>query len=47
MVFALGSAIGQLWGGIVLDRFGVTSLTGGAAALGVLAVGVLFKVRRA
>jgi predicted MFS family arabinose efflux permease len=46
MVFALGSAIGQLWGGIVLDRFGVTSLIGGAVVLGTLAVGVLFKVRR-
>jgi MFS family permease len=46
MVFALGSAIGQLWGGIVLDRLGVISLIGGAAVLGILAIGVLFKVRR-
>jgi predicted MFS family arabinose efflux permease len=43
MVFALGGAIGQLWGGIVLDRFGVASLVGGAAVLGALSIGVLLR----
>jgi predicted MFS family arabinose efflux permease len=43
MVFALGGAIGQLWGGIVLDRFGVASLVGGAAVLGALSMGVLLR----
>jgi len=40
LVFALGGAIGQLWGGIALDQFGVTSLIGGASVLVVLAVTV-------
>jgi predicted MFS family arabinose efflux permease len=43
MVFALGGAIGQLWGGIVLDRFGVASLVGGAAVLGAFSMGVLLR----
>jgi predicted MFS family arabinose efflux permease len=40
MAFTLGNAIGQLWGGIALDRFGVMSLVGGAIVLVVLAVTV-------
>jgi len=40
MAFTLGSAVGQLWGGIALDRFGVMSLVGGAIVLVVLAVTV-------
>jgi MFS family permease len=46
MVFALGGAIGQLWGGIALDRFGTTSLVGGAAVLGALSIGVLLRADR-
>jgi MFS family permease len=45
-VFALGGVIGQLWGGIALDRFGTTSLVGGAAVLGTLAIGVLLRAGR-
>jgi MFS family permease len=41
MVFALGGVVGQLWGGVALDRFGVISLAGGAAVLGALSMGVL------
>jgi predicted MFS family arabinose efflux permease len=37
MVFWIGSASGQLWGGIAVDRFGVTALLAGSAML--LAVG--------
>jgi predicted MFS family arabinose efflux permease len=46
LTFALGSGIGQLWGGVALDQFGMTGLIGGAGVLGVLSVGVLFSVRR-
>ena len=41
MVFALGGIVGQVWGGVALDRFGVISLAGGAAVLGALSMGVL------
>jgi hypothetical protein len=33
MVFWIGSASGQLWGGIAVDRFGVTELLAGSAVL--------------
>lgn len=45
LAFALGGAIGQLWGGVVLDQFGAMGLIGGAAVLGALSVGVLGAVR--
>jgi MFS family permease len=45
-VFALGGVIGQLWGGIALDRFGPASLAGGAAVLGALSIGVLLRADR-
>ena len=38
MAFTLGAAFGQLWGGIVVDRFGVRSLAIGAAGLILLAI---------
>ena len=34
MAFTLGGALGQLWGGIVLDQFGLISMVGGAGLLG-------------
>jgi predicted MFS family arabinose efflux permease len=34
MAFTLGGALGQLWGGIVLDQFGLISMMGGAGLLG-------------
>ena len=34
MAFTLGGALGQLWGGIVLDQFGLISMVGGADLLG-------------
>jgi predicted MFS family arabinose efflux permease len=46
MTFTLGTAVGQLWGGVALDRFGVMSLTGGAAALGALSIAVLLLAKR-
>jgi len=45
-VFALGGVIGQLWGGIALDQFGMASLIGGAAVLGTLSIGVLLRAER-
>jgi predicted MFS family arabinose efflux permease len=33
MAFVTGGALGQLWGGIVVDRFGVHALLWGSAAL--------------
>jgi hypothetical protein len=32
--------------GIALDRFGTTSLVGGAAVLGILSIGVLLRAGR-
>ena len=41
MTFVLGSALGQLWGGVALDRFGIVSIAIGAATLATLSVGSL------
>jgi hypothetical protein len=46
LVFALGGAIGQLWGGVALDQLGPMGLIGGASILGALSVGVLVSVLR-
>jgi hypothetical protein len=36
--------LGMVWAGIAIDRFGLTALTGGAAALGLLsAIVVIIK----
>jgi MFS family permease len=40
MSFTLGGAIGQLWGGIAVDRFGMLAFTGGGIFL--LAISILF-----
>jgi MFS family permease len=40
MSFTLGGAIGQLWGGISVDRFGMLAFTGGGIIL--LAISILF-----
>jgi MFS family permease len=42
MAFTIGTALGQLWGGIVIDRLGVKGLAGGAILLGFLSSGVLW-----
>jgi MFS family permease len=41
MAFTLGGMVGQLWGGIAVDRFGPVALLGGAGALAVVAVAQL------
>jgi MFS family permease len=40
MSFTLGGAIGQLWGGIAVDRFGMLAFTGGGVFL--LAISMIF-----
>jgi MFS family permease len=46
MAFTLGFSLGMLWAGVVIDRLGLTALTGGALALGALSVGVALATRR-
>ncbi len=46
LAFALGGAIGQLWGGVALDQFGVMSLASGAGVLGALSIGVLLVAQK-
>ena len=41
MAFTLGTALGQAWGGIVLDRVGIYGLAGGALLLAIVSIGVL------
>jgi len=41
LAFALGGAIGQLWGGIALDRWGIASIAAGAAVLALFSLGTL------
>jgi MFS family permease len=41
MAFTLGTAFGQLWGGIVIDRIGIYGLAGGAILLCLISIGVL------
>ncbi len=41
MAFTIGGAVGQVWGGFALDRFGMLSLLGGALVLGVLSISLL------
>jgi MFS family permease len=38
MAFTLGTPLGVLWGGVVVDRFGLTALIGGAAILAVISI---------
>jgi predicted MFS family arabinose efflux permease len=45
MAFTLGFSLGMLWAGIAIDSFGLTALVGGAAALGLLSVVVIFIKR--
>jgi len=47
MVFWIGSASGQLWGGVAVDRFGVTALLAGSVMLVVVGGwALLFLARR-
>lgn len=46
MAFTLGTALGQLWGGIVIDRIGINGLAGGAILLCIISIGVLFAQGR-
>jgi MFS family permease len=41
MAFTVGFALGMLWAGVAIDRFGLTALVGGAAVLGLLSVVVV------
>lgn len=45
MAFTLGAALGQLWGGIAIDRFGTIGLAGGAILLCSLSIWVLVAMR--
>jgi predicted MFS family arabinose efflux permease len=46
MAFTMGGALGQLWGGIVIDRFSIRGLAGGAILLFFLSIWVLFTQRQ-
>jgi predicted MFS family arabinose efflux permease len=46
MAFTLGGALGQLWGGIAIDRFGIQGLAGGVILLSFLSIWVLFAERQ-
>jgi MFS family permease len=46
MVFTIGGALGQLWGGIVVDRFGPVGLIGGAIALGIISIWIVLATPR-
>jgi hypothetical protein len=41
MTFTVGGAIGNLWGGLVVDWLGASALVGGAVALAVISIVVL------
>jgi predicted MFS family arabinose efflux permease len=41
MAFTLGSPLGALWGGIVVDRFGLTTLAVGAGVLALISLVIL------
>ena len=45
MAFTLGGALGQLWGGAAVDRFGTPSLVSGAIILGSVSVATLLAAR--
>jgi predicted MFS family arabinose efflux permease len=41
MAFTLGSPLGALWGGIAVDRFGLTALAAGAGMLALISLAIL------
>ena len=43
MAFTIGGALGQLWGGIAVDRFGTEALTGGAIVFGILCLWIIIN----
>lgn len=45
MVFTIGGALGQLWGGIVVDRFGSLGLIGGAITLGIASLWIMLTTQ--
>jgi predicted MFS family arabinose efflux permease len=45
MAFTLGGAMGQLWGGLVIDKFGIHGLALGAVLLYCLSIWALFSAR--
>ena len=47
MAFTLGTALGQLWGGIVIDQFGIKGLIGGAILLCFLSAWLLCSKHKA
>ncbi len=46
MAIGLGGVFGLLWAGVAVDRFGVRSLVGGAAGLGLLSTLILLRAGR-
>jgi predicted MFS family arabinose efflux permease len=41
MAFTLGTPLGALWGGMAVDRFGLSALIAGAGLLAILSIAVL------
>jgi predicted MFS family arabinose efflux permease len=41
MAFTLGTPLGALWGGVVVDRFGLSALIAGAGVLAILSLTIL------
>ncbi|MDQ4075493.1 MAG: MFS transporter [Chloroflexota bacterium] len=46
LAFNLGFSVGMLWGGVAIDRFGLSALSAGAVVLGVLCVIVAVSAHR-
>ena len=46
MAFTLGGPLGALWGGIAVDRFGLTSLATGAGILALISLAILITSSR-
>ena len=46
MAFTIGGALGQLWGGIVVDRFGTQGLIVGAVVFGSICIWTMLAAQR-
>lgn len=42
MAFTLGGALGQVWGGLTVDRFGMLAFAGGGIVLALISIGFFF-----
>jgi len=47
MAFTLGGALGQVWGGITVDRFGMLAFAGGGIVLALISISFYFTSRSA